>query len=241
MAQSIIMPKFGQSTDEDVTIVKWHKHEGDTVKKGDVLFEVETEKAVLEAQSFYDGVMLKILVKDKESVPVSAVIAYIGEKGEKAPETAVAPARKQDGSSSAGAPAGRDEPRKEAAAASSSKRVEESRPAARREASATPLLIAATNEPSRLLISPRARALAVKCVINPVNIRGTGPNGRILERDVKTYLAENNYEKLKISPAAGKLASENKIDILTVKGMGRRPDNGSGHRKGDCGKTEGHE
>ncbi|MGQ9660886.1 MAG: biotin/lipoyl-containing protein, partial [Kiritimatiellia bacterium] len=90
MADAVIMPKFGQTV-EEVTIVRWHKREGDEVRKGDVLFEVETEKAVLEAPSFYDGSLLKILVREGMSVPVSSVVAYIGKKGEKVPEAPQAP------------------------------------------------------------------------------------------------------------------------------------------------------
>jgi len=68
MAEPIIMPKPGQ-TMEEATLVKWHKQEGDVVKKGDVLFEIETDKAVLEVESFQEGSLLKILVKEGETVP----------------------------------------------------------------------------------------------------------------------------------------------------------------------------
>lgn len=85
MAQAVIMPKLGQTVEES-SIVKWHKKVGDPVKKGEVLFEIETDKAVLEAESFFDGYLIKIVVPEDVSVPVSSVVAYVGEKGEKAPD-----------------------------------------------------------------------------------------------------------------------------------------------------------
>ncbi len=84
MAQAVVMPKLGQTVEEAV-IVKWHKKEGDAVAKGDVLFEIETDKAVLEAESFHDGTLLKVFVGEGEVVPVQSVVAYVGEPGETVP------------------------------------------------------------------------------------------------------------------------------------------------------------
>ncbi len=63
MVQTVIMPKLGQ-TEEESTVVKWHKREGELVKKGDILFEIETDKAVLEIESFFEGTLLKIVVAE---------------------------------------------------------------------------------------------------------------------------------------------------------------------------------
>ena len=83
MAQPILMPTLGQTVEES-TLVRWLKQEGDTVAPGDVLFEVETDKAVLEAESFVEGTLLKILVKDGETVPVQSTVAFVGEPGNQA-------------------------------------------------------------------------------------------------------------------------------------------------------------
>ena len=91
MVTPIVMPKFGQMT-EDSAIVEWLKKEGETVAKGDVLFLVETDKSVMEVESFNEGTLLKIVVGVGVSVPVQSVVAYLGEKGEKVP-AAPAPAR----------------------------------------------------------------------------------------------------------------------------------------------------
>ena len=72
MPHTIIMPKLGQTVEES-TIVKWHKQVGDPVAKGDVLFEIETDKAVLEVESFFDGTLLAIVVKEGETVPVTGL------------------------------------------------------------------------------------------------------------------------------------------------------------------------
>ncbi|MGQ9663480.1 MAG: dihydrolipoamide acetyltransferase family protein, partial [Kiritimatiellia bacterium] len=80
----------------------------------------------------------------------------------------------------------------------------------------------AASPPSRFLISPRARSLAKEKLIDPNAIRGTGPNGRVLERDVLSYLREKNYDQIRMSPAARALATREGIDILTVKGTGEQ-------------------
>ena len=85
MVTPIIMPKFGQMT-EDSAIVEWLKKEGDKVKQGDTLFTVETDKSVMEVESFRDGTLLKIAVGVGISVPVQSVVGYLGEVGEKVPD-----------------------------------------------------------------------------------------------------------------------------------------------------------
>ena len=84
MATKIPIPKLGQS-EETVVIDNWKVKEGDTVKKGDVIFEVETDKAVLEVESQFEGTILKILVPAGKEVPVMTTGAIIGEAGEAVP------------------------------------------------------------------------------------------------------------------------------------------------------------
>ena len=87
MATKVPIPKLGQS-EEVVTIADWKVKEGDVIKKGDVLFEVETDKAVLEVESQFEGTLLKILVPAGKEVPVMTVGAVIGEPGEEIPDIA---------------------------------------------------------------------------------------------------------------------------------------------------------
>ncbi len=213
MAQTVLMPKLGQTVEES-TIVKWHKAAGDTVKKGDVLFEIETDKAVLECESFYDGTLLKILVAEEETVPVQSVVAYIGEPGEEVPDAAPVPVEKpepkKETHATAAAPAKVENAKKEAPAQA------KSAPVASPASVAKPVQAA----PSKLFISPRAKALVKNKVVKAQNISGSGPNGRIVEKDVLAYLDRTGYNKLKIAPAAKRLAADSGIDILEVTGTG---------------------
>lgn len=81
MAKEIIIPDFGTSVDE-VRLIKWLKEEGDTVKKGDALCELETDKAATELESFVEGVLLQQLVEAGSEIEIGTVIAYIGQEGE---------------------------------------------------------------------------------------------------------------------------------------------------------------
>lgn len=217
MAQTVILPKLGQQTEES-TIVKWHKKEGDAVKKGDVLFEMETDKAVLEAESFFEGTLLKILIAEGITVPVNTVVGYIGTPGEKIPDTPP-PAPETPPAAAAPAPAPAAAP-KATPAAAAAPRAPAPAPAPASPAAPKPAAAAAPSAPARLVISPRAKALADAKVIDPSKIRGSGPNGRIVEKDVLAYLAERGYDNLRISPAAKTLAAKQKVDVLTVRGTG---------------------
>jgi pyruvate dehydrogenase E2 component (dihydrolipoamide acetyltransferase) len=79
------MPKPGQMT-EECTLVAWLKQEGDAVAKGDVLFEIETDKSNMDVEAFEEGVLLKRVVQEGETVAVNAVCAYVGEPGEAIPD-----------------------------------------------------------------------------------------------------------------------------------------------------------
>jgi pyruvate dehydrogenase E2 component (dihydrolipoamide acetyltransferase) len=195
------MPKFGQMTEESA-IVEWKKKEGDKVAKGDVLFTVETDKSVMEAESFCDGTLLKILVPPGVNVPVASTVGWVGTPGEALPAV---DAPKPAVPKPAEAPVGR--------AVASAPTVASPAPARAAETAVptTPAI------PSRFKISPRAKKLAERCVIDPTKIRGTGPEGRIVEKDVQAYLASSGYGKLRISPAAKNLAAKEGIDVLSIK------------------------
>src|SRR5512141_2157567 len=101
MATPIIMPKFGQMTEESA-IVEWLKKEGEKVAKGDILFTVETDKSVMEVESFEEGTLLKIVVPAGISVPVQSTVGFLGQPGEPVPD--VAPASPVAGTAPAGQP-----------------------------------------------------------------------------------------------------------------------------------------
>ena len=81
MASEVIIPDFGTSVDA-VRLIKWLKKEGEAVKKGDALCELETDKAATELESFVEGILLQQLVEDGSEIGIGTVIAYIGQEGE---------------------------------------------------------------------------------------------------------------------------------------------------------------
>ncbi len=214
MAQPVLLPKLGQTV-EEASIVKWHVSVGDTVKQGDVLFEIETDKAVLEAESFFDGTVLKIFVKEGETVPVSTVVAYIGDKGEKVPDKPPMPEVAKKAES---APA----PSKAKPVAEEKKAVKQvSTPVVETVVAApAPAAVPVAATEQRIFISPRARAFAKAKCISFKAITGSGPNGRITVKDVESYLENSGYNNLRISPAAKRLAAKHKIDLLSVRATG---------------------
>ena len=221
MVRPITMPKLGQS-EEVGTLVRWRKRVGDTVAKGDILFEIETDKAVLEAESFFEGTLLKIVVQEGTTVPINTTVGFVGDPGEAIPETALPV----------------PEPRRAEALSVSKEALRPPAPSPARgmpEARVEPPVsqvrrVGAVREPplhpaSSVIvarevfrISPRAAKLARESAINPSPIVGTGPYGRIVERDVKNYLESKGYYQLRITPAAKRLAAKENIDILTLGG-----------------------
>ena len=202
MAHTVIMPKLGQTVEES-TVLKWHKRSGDPVKKGEILFEIETDKAVLEVESFVDGTLLKIIVQEGETVPVTTPVAFIGQPGEPIPEI----------------PAVVREPPKESkptALPILPIPLSVTPPHQPSPGSPTPPPAAPILPPSRKLISPRARQLAKERAISHEPITGTGPAGRVTEKDVLIYLEAKKYNELRITPAAKALAIKEEIDILSV-------------------------
>ncbi len=204
MATPIIMPKFGQMT-EDSAIVEWLKKEGDKVAKGDILFTVETDKSVMEVESFEAGTLLKIVVKPGVSVPVQSTVGFLGQPGEAIPEV------------TAPAPAPAPKPQEVGRAVPSA-------PSTLLQHSSTPSLpspqtsITPPIQSALFRISPRAAGLARDCVIDPSRIKGSGPGGRVVEKDVKAYLEAKGYSQLRISPAAKQLAAKEQLDILSIQG-----------------------
>jgi len=182
MAEVIYMPKLSDTMTEGV-VAEWHKKVGDAVKSGELLAEIETDKATMEFESFYDGVLLHIGVEKGKTAPVNALLAIIGEKGEdiksligsSAGKTEAAPAEEKKEDKKA------DEPKKEEA------KAEEKAPVAVTAApKAAPAVSNTTN--GRILASPLAKKLAEEKGVDLSFITGTGEGGRITKRDVDHYV-----------------------------------------------------
>jgi pyruvate dehydrogenase E2 component (dihydrolipoamide acetyltransferase) len=182
MAHPILMPKPGQMTEECV-LVAWLKREGDEVKKGDVLFEIETDKSNMDVEAFEEGVLLKRLVEEGQTVPVNAVCAYVGEPGEAIPD-APSPVVKTD-AVAAPEPTPAEAPPLPSAAPLPASPPARQAPVAAATTTAAP---SRTDGRGHLRISPRASRLAATAGIDPRTLAGTGPEGRITERDVRSAL-----------------------------------------------------
>lgn len=185
MAEVIKMPKLSDTMEEGV-IASWQKKVGDQVNAGDVLAEIESDKATMEFESFHGGTLLHLAVEQGKSAPVDAVIAIIGEKGEdiqailKQAQQEFSAAPKEE------KPAPKAEPAKPSAPAPV--------PAApRKEVKAQPRPVekAPINEAAddRTKISPLARRLAAEAGVSLRGVKGTGDNGRIVKRDIEKAAA----------------------------------------------------
>ena len=161
--QTIIMPKMGDAMEEG-TLVRWLKQEGDAVQEGEPIAEIATDKATVEIEAPISGVLRGIRVAENAVVPVNTPLAYILQEGESLPA---------DGDGKASAPP-------DAAAAP--------QPAPTAVAAAPKPAPTPTDGEERVLASPLARKIAAEHGIDLRQVQGTGPNGRIVVRDVLAYL-----------------------------------------------------
>lgn len=186
MASRVVMPKLTDTMEEGV-VLQWKRAEGDKVSAGDVLAEIETDKAVMDLEAFASGVLRKLLVKEGETVPSGALIAVIGEPDEDIEEavadTSGPPSPKAAVAKPAVTPAPAEA--KPAPAAPSAKQAP-AREAEPKEAvaKAAPAKKAEAEEREEIKASPRAKALARERGIELSTLKGSGPGGRIVEQDV---------------------------------------------------------
>jgi pyruvate dehydrogenase E2 component (dihydrolipoamide acetyltransferase) len=187
MAEAVIMPRQGQSV-ESCLFTEWYKKKGDKIQKGDLLFAYETDKAAFEQEALTDGVLLEVFVDEGDEVPVLQNIAVIGDEGEE-----INSFRPEAG----GVVVGEE-----------SETKEEAQPKMETGNAIDVASIAQTTE-NDLRISPRARNRAEKEGIAFADIKGTGPLGRIIERDIMTA----SREMPKSTPLARSIAIEDKVNM----------------------------
>jgi len=174
MAVEVVMPRQG-NTVESCIILGWKKQEGDAVQAGDTLCEVETDKATFEVEAPEDGTLLKILHEEGEDVPVLQLIAIIGEQGEDIEEIL-----QRTGGTDTAEPAVEAPERAEPAAAEPP-RAEKSASVETGGTGGT----RSTESRGGMAVSPRARRLAESHGIDTGTLSGSGPHGRVIERDVQ--------------------------------------------------------
>ena len=168
MAEVVRMPKMSDTMTEGV-LAKWHKKVGDKVKSGDLVAEVETDKATMDFESFQEGTILYIGVEEGKAVPVDAIIAILGKEGEDYKSLLTE-------SPAAATPA--------APAAAPAAIVEASPVAAPAAAAPT---VTSTSSDTRVKASPLAKKIAQEKGINLNQISGSAENGRITKKDVENF------------------------------------------------------
>jgi pyruvate dehydrogenase E2 component (dihydrolipoamide acetyltransferase) len=176
MAINIEMPKLSDTMTEG-TVIKWHKQVGDSVEVGDLLAEIETDKATMEMEAFDDGTITEILVKAGEKAVIGGTLAILGGDSAAAPSSA-APATSSPASAPSTAPA-----------------------TAKAAAPAAPV----SNDGNRVKASPLARKIAAEKGVELQGISGTGPAGRIVKNDVEA--ASSSPKKSADATAASALAA----------------------------------
>jgi len=199
MITEIIMPKMGQTMEEG-TVVEWVKKEGEPVSKGEVFMIIQTDKAEIEVESSFDGVLRKVLCPAGVTVPVLTVIALAGPEDEPLPDLSK---YQEPVKAAAGGETATAERRARAGAARAERQGAQ----------------AGTVVPSGAkVVSPRARKLAAEKGIDPRTIEGSGPGGRIVTKDVEAAI--DALRRVKATPVARKIARELGVDLTRVTGSG---------------------
>lgn len=168
MAEIVRMPKLSD-TMTDGTVAAWHKKVGDKVKTGDLLAEIETDKATMEFESFQDGVLLYIGVEKGGSTPVDAIIAILGKEGEDYKALL----------ESAGAKKVEVVAEKKEVVATSNAKIE--------TVAVVETVVASSNGDGRIKASPLAKALAKNNGVNLTMVKGSGDGGRIIKKDIENF------------------------------------------------------
>ena len=228
------MPKLSDTMTEG-TLVAWRKKKGDKVSAGDVIAEIETDKATMEWESPEDGVLSEIYVEEGGKVNVGDRIAFIGEEGEEAPKgepkkteaKAAEPKKEQKSKAETEKPAPAEKQEKETAPPEAKVEKKAAAPAAKAgekaPAAAKPAQPAGTGE-ARVKASPVARRVAAELGVDLSAVHGTGPEGRVTETDVRAAAKSS-------TAPAGRAAAPSSAPAAPKPGEGTRI-NLSGMRKG---------
>ncbi|MEO9569707.1 MAG: 2-oxo acid dehydrogenase subunit E2 [Polaribacter sp.] len=186
--QIITMPRLSD-TMTDGTVATWIKKVGDTVEEGDILAEIETDKATMEFECFYEGTILHIGVQEGETAPVDSLLTIIGPAG-----TDVSALIANGGASA---------PAEKPAAETAPAKKKETKPAAKTQET-KPVTTTSNTSNGRIFASPLAKKIATDKGINLADVNGSGENGRIIKKDIENYTpAAQVVEVASVAPVAG--------------------------------------
>ena len=197
MAEYVIMPKLGFNMDKG-TLLKWRKREGDFIEEQEVLFEIETDKTIMEVEAQTSGVLRKILVAEGEEVPVTLPIAIIGDEKEDI-DKMINEAYQKLGKTEI---VEKEKFRENRKASSVIEKEQELEPEKEKR--------------EFKKISPRAQRKAKELGVEVQLVKGSGPGGAIIEKDIISYYQNH---RVKVSPVAQKIAKKVGLDLGT-KGTG---------------------
>lgn len=200
MAIKIEMPKLSDTMEEGV-IAKWNVQEGDKISAGDIIAEVETDKATMEVEAFDDGTLLKIIPQEGDSVPLGGIIAIIGEEGEDI--SAIL-----DGADS-GASADSSDDTSSESDSKSEEIVEETESQEKVEAS--------SSNDGRVKASPLAKKMAEEKGIDLNSVNGSGPEGRIVKKDIENFKASSSEAASLSKPSSTPATSQKTFQNLESK------------------------
>ncbi len=228
MPINILMPALSP-TMEKGNLAKWLKKEGDKVKSGDVIAEIETDKATMEVEAVDEGTIAKIVVPEgTQDVPVNDVIAVLAGDGEDVKAAGAAPQQAKSEVKSEAKPEAKAEAKAEAkpeAKAEAPKEKATAAPAEKAPAAAAPASAPAqpstpqTNGHARIFSSPLARRLAKEAGIDVARITGSGPHGRIIARDVEEAKSGKGLKAAAAAPAAGAPATAPAMSDKQILGL----------------------
>jgi pyruvate dehydrogenase E2 component (dihydrolipoamide acetyltransferase) len=188
MAEIVRMPKLSDTMVEGV-VAEWHKKVGDSVESGELLAEIETDKATMEFESFQEGVLLHIGVEKGKAAAVDSILAILGEKG----EDVSAILKEAEAAQPAEEAPAKEEPKVDPTPV---KKEEKPAPVAATKTVAKPAAVSyptASSDAGRVVASPLAKKLAAERNINLKLVRGTGEGGRIVKRDIDNFVGGSSF------------------------------------------------
>lgn len=192
MAIKIEMPKLSDTMEEGV-IAKWNVKEGDKISAGDIIAEVETDKATMDVEAFDDGTLLKIIPQEGDAVPLGGLIAVIGEEGEDISDIldGAGGGESSESSSSEGSD------KKEEQKSEESKEDKSEEKSESKESSSE-------SDNGRVKASPLAKKMAEDKGIDLTSVQGSGPDGRVVKKDIEDYKGGSSLSKPSSSSTASK-------------------------------------
>lgn len=207
MAEVVTMPRLSDTMEEG-TVAKWHKKVGDQVSEGDLLAEIETDKATMDFEAFQEGKLLHIGIEEGATAPVDSILAILGEEEEDISELLKGDSKSSDKDSAAKEDKEEEKSAEDKSQEDKSDKGEEKTP--EKDKDEAPASVASEEDGSRMKVSPLARKLAEDKGVDLRQVKGSGEGGRIVKRDIDEFkgssaaasasgMAEGGYEDMPVS------------------------------------------